>query len=76
MIQYTYTPIQYNEEYVYKLKLERLMYKADAKAWEHHREMDPPRPSRSFGHHKRMRARWASLYCACVDKLEELKKCE
>ena len=57
-----------------KLKLERLMYKADARAWEHHREMNLPRPSRSFGHHKRMMIRWESIYVACRNKLEELKK--
>ena len=56
-----------------KLKLERLMWKADAKVWEHHREMDLPRPMRTFEHHKRMVARWEALYCTCADKLEELK---
>ena len=66
--------IQYNEEYVYKLKLERLMWKADARAWYHHREMSVPRPMRSYAHHKRMMDRWESLYVACADKLEELKK--
>ena len=76
MIQYTYTPIQYNEEYVYKLKLERLMYKANALAWGHHSEMDLPRPTRSVKHHYRMMGRWESLYRACADKLEELKKCK
>ena len=57
-----------------KLKLERLMWKADARAWEHHREKDLPRPTRSVKHHKRMMERWESLYRACADKLEELKK--
>ena len=63
MIQYTYTPIQYDEEYVYKLKLERLMYKADARAWSHQQQ----------GNYARVE-RWESLYRACADKLEELKK--
>jgi hypothetical protein len=57
-----------------KLKLERLMYKADARAWEHHREMNLPCPMRSYAHHKHMMERWESLYVACADKLEELKK--
>ena len=46
-----------------KLKLERLMYKAEAIAWYH----------QSHGEYVRM-SRWESLYYACVDKLEELKK--
>ena len=46
-----------------KLKLERLMYKADAKAWYHH----------DCHNHKRL-DRWDRLYLACRNKLEELKK--
>ena len=57
----------------YKLKLERLMYKADARAWEHHRELDCPRPMVSYAHHKRRMKRWESLYEACYKKLEELR---
>ena len=46
-----------------KLKLERLMYKADARAWSHQQQ----------GNYARVE-RWESLYYACADKLEELKK--
>jgi len=63
MTQYTYTPIQYTEDYVYKLKLERLMWKADARAWYHQKQ----------GNYVRVE-RWESLYVACIDKLAELKK--
>ena len=63
MIHYTYTPVQYNEDYVYKLKLERLMYKAGAKAWY---------PLDYYNHARS--ERWNRLYIACRNKLEELKK--
>ena len=47
-----------------KLKLERLMYKADARAWYHHKNGNCSREDR-----------WDDLYRSCRSKLEGLKRC-
>ena len=60
MIKYTYTPVQYNEDYVRKLKLERLMWKSSAMAAAH------------FAVNRKARAkRWASCMKSCKKELEK-----
>ena len=67
MIPYTYTPIKYNEDYVRKLKLERLMFKAMAKDWEY-----CMRGRLDNGAWYRARARrWSALSHACKKELEK-----
>lgn len=60
MIQYTYTPIKYDEAYVRKLKLERLMWKADSQAWYY----------TDLGFSSKA-SRWHNLYEACRKELEK-----
>jgi hypothetical protein len=74
MIQYTYTPIQYNEEYVYKLKLERLMYKCQHRlTWlGGHVDSAPYGEERDVWEVKYDRC--YKIYNGCFNALEELKK--